>query len=61
MARDGWRHREPLKRLTHKTSFATTYSGLWQEGRVDLEMLEESLGLVALGRKLKAQTPGSLC
>ena len=30
-------------------------------GQSGLEMLEESLGLMALGRELKEQPPGSLC
>ena len=47
----------------HKNTFAATYPGLWQrEGRAQstLEPYEESLGLVALGRELEVQQPGSL-
>ena len=33
--RDSYRHREPLKRPTHKYSFSATYPGFWQrEGGV---------------------------
>ena len=35
--------------------------GMEEGGQSGLEMHEESLGLVALGRELKEKTPGSLC
>ena len=51
-----WICRESLKGLRHKILFVVSYPGLQQrESRV--EVLEESLGLVALGRGLNEQDP----
>ena len=45
----------------HKISFVATYHGALAEGgQSGLKTLEESLGLVALGRELKEQPLGSL-
>ena len=50
-----------LKGPKHKILFAATYTVPGEGGHSGLEMLEDSLGLVALGRQLKEQPPGSLC
>ena len=60
--RDSWRNRDPLKGPTQKNSICSHLP--WapaQGGQSGLETQEESLELVALGRYLREQPPGSLC
>ena len=43
--RDGWGHRQPLNRPSHKISFAATYPECWKrEGRVDKRLLRTVWG-----------------
>ena len=58
----GWddgRQREPPKGPMHKNLICSHLHWALAEG--GLEILEQSLWLVALGRELKEQPPGSLC
>ena len=58
MARDA----ESLLKVRHTKFHCSHLPWALVEGRQSgLEMLEERLGLVALGRELKEPTPGSLC
>ena len=60
--RDGWRCREPPRGPTHKI-FICRYLP-WapaKGGKSGLKMLEESLGMVTLGWKLREQPLGSQC
>ena len=59
--RDVWRLREPLKDQSTKFHLQPLTWGPAEGGQSGLEMLEKSLRLVALGRELKEQPPGSLC
>ena len=59
--RDGCRDTEPLKRPNKKMFLQPLTPGYSRGGESRLETHEESVGLVALGRKLKEQPPGSLC
>ena len=52
---DGWRCREVFKGPMHKVSFAATYRALAKEegAQSGLEMLEERLRMMTLGRGLR--------
>ena len=51
------RYREPIKGPTHKILFVVACLGI-SKGKAGLEMFDESLGIVALGRELKRAATG---